>query len=311
MSESPARVLVVEDEPAQSELLETLLRQEDYRVILARDGRSGLLRAKKDHPDLILLDVLLPEMSGFEVCQRLRQDPSTRLIPIIMLTALSQIKDKVTGLKLGADEYVAKPFDALELLARVERTLRRRRDDLSAHPLTNLPGGVALEEEIRRRLAVGDPFSVGCLDVKGLDVFNRAYGYDRGDHVIRLVGMSLKSAVLELADKNDLAGHFGGDDFGFVSTMPRAAVVAARVLENAEALFPMQLDPADRARGEIHRDGRPPLRGPLLRLTVGVADVEGPGPTHPAPILDLARAALREAEESAAGPLVRKSAPPK
>ncbi|MBL8022964.1 MAG: response regulator [Elusimicrobia bacterium] len=302
MTEAPARILVVEDEPTTSKILGLLLTKEGYAVSFAGDGKTALVLALAERPDLILLDVLLPELSGFEVCQRLRQDPSTCLIPIMLLTALSEIKDKVTGFKLGADEYVTKPFDVLELLARVGRVLRRSREGLAANPLTGLPGGVAVEEEIRRRVVAKAPFSVARVAVSGLGEFNMAYGYERGDHVIRLVGMILKSAVLELADRNDIAAHFGTADFGFVSTPARAEVVAARVLENAEVLLMMQYDEPDRVRGRFERGS-----GPLMNLKAGIVDVFPGGPTHSASIQDVVRAALREAKQFVGPHLIRRS----
>ncbi|MBL0059093.1 MAG: response regulator [Elusimicrobia bacterium] len=290
MNDTRARVLVVEDDPATAELLSSILGEEVYRISLATNGPSALQRAREERPDLILLDVLMPGMSGFEVCQRLRQDPATCLLPIVILTALGETKDQVTGFKLGADEYISKPFNPAELLARVERTLRRSREGLAANPLTGLPGRVAMEEEIRRRVATREPFTVGRMDLEGLKEFNRAYGFERGDHVIRLVGMILKSAVVELADRNDLAVQFGSADFGFVSTPARAEVVAARALENADVLLVMQYDQADRMRGRLDREG-----GPLMALKAGIVDVFPGGPTHTAPIQDAVRDALQEA----------------
>jgi PleD family two-component response regulator len=290
VSESPARVLVVEDDPATASFLGNLLGQDAYRVSVATDGPSALRMAREERPDLILLDVLLPEMSGFEVCQRLRQDPTTCLFPIILVTALGETKDKITGLKLGADEYVSKPFHAVELLARIERVIRRYRDGMAANPLTGLPTGVALEEELRRRLARADPFSLGWLDVTGLPAFNRVYGYERGDHVIRLVGMILRSAVLELADKNDLAVHRGGAHFALVSTPPRVEVVVARALETSDALLLMQYDEPDRLRGRLEGESEG-----LLALKAGIVDVEPGAFAHPVPVQEAAQEALQEA----------------
>lgn len=300
MSESPARVLVVEDDSPTAELLTALLEKDSYQVSLAMDGQTGLRLAREIHPDLVLLDVLLPGMNGFEVCQRIRQDPATCLIPVLLLTSLDQVKDKVTGFKLGADEFVTKPFESAELMARIARTIRRNREALAANPQTGLPGRVALEEEICRRLAVGVPFCVGRLEVRGLSAFNKDYGYERGDHVIRLAGMIVKSAVVELADRNDLAVHGGGADFGFVAGSARGHVVAARSLENAEVLFMMQYDSPDRMRSE--KDGVTPLC-----LKAGVVDVGAGVRAHPRAIEDAVQAALMEARSADGPPLVRRS----
>jgi PleD family two-component response regulator len=302
MNAPPARILVVEDDRAISGLVGTILDKESYKVSVAEDGESALRLARAERPDLVLLDVLLPGINGFEVCQRLRQDPSTCLIPIMILTALDQIKDRVTGFKLGADEYMSKPFDALELMARVERTIRRSREGLAANPLTGLPGGVALEEEVRRRVTEKAPFSVARLGVAGLGDFNMAYGYERGDHVVRLVGMIVKSAVQELADKNDITVHFGSADFGFVSTPARVEVVAARTLENADVLLMMQYDEADRLRAEGEQTSRP-----LMSLKVGIVDIYPGGPTHVVPILDELRASFREARGLPGPQLIRRA----
>lgn len=118
-------VLVVEDEPLISEMIAKSLRLEGYSVDAARTGEEGLQKVKEVNPDLVLLDVLLPKIDGWEVLTRLRDDPRTKSIPIIMLTALSDEKSKVQGLRGGADDYVTKPFSALELMARVEAVLKR------------------------------------------------------------------------------------------------------------------------------------------------------------------------------------------
>jgi PleD family two-component response regulator len=296
MMKPAARILVVEDDSGTAEFLSSLLAPENYQVTTAEDGASGLLRAQRDRPDLILLDVLLPGMNGFEVCQRLRQDPATAAIPIILLTALGETKDKITGLKLGADDYVPKPFDASELAARIERALRRAREGRT-NPLTGLPGVAALEEEIRRRLVQGEPFTVGRLDIGGLGRFNEVFGYGRGDHVVRLTGLILKSALAELADPRDPAVHFGADDFGFLASPARAEVVAARALENAEALFLLQ-----------YQAGVPaPTAAPPIALTFGLVDVFPGGLSHTVPILEEADNTLREARRARI-PLLRRPA---
>jgi DNA-binding response OmpR family regulator len=125
MNRDAARILVVEDEEALAEGLLANLQRKDYQVDLARDGREALDRASATRYDLILLDIRLPEINGFDVCQRLRQQGD--FTPILMLTARDQPDDVVYGLKLGADDYVTKPFDLAELLARIEGMLRRRK----------------------------------------------------------------------------------------------------------------------------------------------------------------------------------------
>src|SRR2546428_2384916 len=157
MSES---VLVVDDDPDVARFVEVNLRSEGYDVTVASNGEEGLNRAIELRPDLVLLDVMMPKLDGFEVAQRLRRDPRTSSSSIIMLTAKALSSDKVLGLSSGADDYIVKPFDASELLARVKGTLRRAREMRALSPLTGLPGNVRVHEEIRRRRAGQAPFAV-------------------------------------------------------------------------------------------------------------------------------------------------------
>jgi diguanylate cyclase (GGDEF)-like protein len=290
-----ARVLLVEDDRDLLDFLQHMLESEKYNVLTAMDGEDALSKARAERPDVILLDVLLPKMHGFEVCQKLRQDPGTCLIPIIMVTSLTAIKDRLTGFKLGADEYISKPFEPIELLARVERLIDRTRQNIASNPLTGLPGSLALEDEVKRRLAADEGFSVGLADANGFAEFNQEMGFERGDGVLRLLGTILRSAVVELGNRNDTVCHLGGDDFGLITTSARAEVIGARILENVEALMPMQYDEASRARG--HRTDKDGRVLPFLSVAVGFVDVVPGGYKHQAQVMDRARAALRDAKK--------------
>ena len=125
MSLSDPKILVVEDEPNQVELIEFNLNSEGYEVVVARDGEEALNLAEEENPDLILLDWMLPKVSGIEVCRQLRRSKMTREIPIVMLTARSEESDKIRGLDIGADDYITKPYSIKELLARVRAAMRR------------------------------------------------------------------------------------------------------------------------------------------------------------------------------------------
>ncbi len=307
MSVAGARILLVEDDRDLSEFLRHLFEQEKYEVILSVDGEDALHQARTIRPDVILLDVLLPKMHGFEVCQCLRQDPSTCLIPIIMVTSLTSIKDRLTGFKLGADEYVSKPFEPIELLARMERLIERTRQNIAANPLTGLPGSVSLEDEIKQMLKKEEKFSVGYGDANHLSDFNEDYGFEQGDGVIRLLGTIMRSAVVELGNRNDIAVHLGSDDFAFVSTPARAEVVGSRILENVEFLIPMQYDEVSRERGYYlskDNEGRE-LRKPFLTFSIGVLNISPNQFTHHAQVLDQVRHVLKEAKKIGGNQLVK------
>ena len=125
MSLANPKILVVEDEPNQVELIEFNLNSEGYEVVVARDGEEALNLAEEENPDLILLDWMLPKVSGIEVCRQLRRSKMTREIPIVILTARSEESDKIRGLDIGADDYITKPYSIKELLARVRAAMRR------------------------------------------------------------------------------------------------------------------------------------------------------------------------------------------
>lgn len=298
-----ARVLLVEDDRDLVDFLQHMLESEKYQVLVSMDGEDALQKARAERPDVILLDVLLPKMHGFEVCQRLRQDPGTCLIPIIMVTSLTAIKDRLTGFKLGADEYISKPFEPIELLARVERLIERTRQNIASNPLTGLPGALTLEEEIKRRLSSDEAFSLGLVDANGFGVFNEEMGFERGDGVLRLLGTILRSAVVELGNRNDTVAHLGGDDFGLITTSARAEVIGARILENVEALMPMQYDEASRSQG--HRKGRDGKVQPFLSVSAGFLDVAPGSYKHQAQVMDRVKKILVEAKKKGGNQIVK------
>ncbi|MDQ1710090.1 MAG: hypothetical protein QOG49_1475, partial [Frankiaceae bacterium] len=190
------RILVVDDDPDIARFIEINLRLEGYEVGTAFDGADALTQIGDLQPDLVLLDVMMPRVDGVEVCRRLRADPSTAHLPVIMLTAKSLSADKVVGLTAGADDYLIKPFDTLELVARVRSTMRRNAEMRAASPLTNLPGNTRITEEIAARMSAGAAFAVCYFDLDNFKAFNDAYGFLRGDDAILSLARALQTAVL-------------------------------------------------------------------------------------------------------------------
>src|SRR5262249_53088781 len=159
------RILIADDEPDIRLVLRTRLELEGFSVIEARDGAEAVRVAQTETPDLIVLDVMMPEMDGVEVCNRLRASFNTRNIPVIMLTARAGRDDKLSGLTQGANDYITKPFDLNELTQRVRNTLDWSRQQRSASPLTGLPGNHSINDEIRRRLADERSFALLQIDI--------------------------------------------------------------------------------------------------------------------------------------------------
>src|SRR5438552_263130 len=180
----PETILVVDDDPDIARFVEVNLRSVGYDVLVASDGEEALSRAEEVRPDLVLLDVMMPRIDGFEVAQRLRRNPRTASTSIIMLTAKALSSDKVMGLTAGADDYIIKPFDPIELLARVKTTLRRARDMRNLSPLTALPGNITIQDEIRHRIEADLQFAVLYCDLDNFKAYNDHYGFVKGDRVI-------------------------------------------------------------------------------------------------------------------------------
>src|SRR5258707_13195117 len=153
-----AHILVVDDEPDLVDLIEHHLRREQYEVAKASDGETALAEARRRVPDLIVLDLMLPGMDGLEVCRRLRADPRTMHVPIVMLTAKGEESDAVVGLAQGADDYVRKPFGSKELLARIAARLRASRGELPVAAGKVVPFRALLIDPVEHELVLaGNP----------------------------------------------------------------------------------------------------------------------------------------------------------
>jgi diguanylate cyclase (GGDEF)-like protein len=269
----PESVLVVDDDPDVARFVEVNLRSAGYEVSVATNGEEALQRAVEIRPDLVLLDVMMPRLDGFEVARRLRRDPRTSSSSIIMLTAKALSSDKVTGLAAGADDYIIKPFDPVELLARVKGALRRAREMRALSPLTGLPGNIRIQEEIRRRVAERLPFALLYADLDHFKAYNDSYGFVRGDRAIQATARILIEVVQEAAGPEGFVGHVGGDDFVVVVDPELAEPVASRICQRFEEEVAHLYDPADAERGTIQvRDRRGTLRSfPLMSISIGVA----------------------------------------
>ncbi|MDY7076156.1 MAG: response regulator transcription factor [Chloroflexota bacterium] len=169
-------ILVVDDEPHIVEVVRDYLKQADYRVLTAHDGQTALTLARHEHPDLVILDLMLPGgLDGLEVCRRMRQDPGLAEVPIIMLTARIEETDRIVGLELGADDYVTKPFSPREVVARVKAVLRRARRD--SPPLGIIRSGGLTIDPINRSVSVdGQPVSLTPTEFDLLEVMARNPG---------------------------------------------------------------------------------------------------------------------------------------
>jgi PleD family two-component response regulator len=286
---SNPRILIAEDAPNLREVLSIQLGAAGYEIVEAADGREALERARKEQPDLVLLDVMMPHMDGFEVCRRLRASFLTRHIPIIMLTAKSEVDDKLDGLKGGANDYMTKPWEGRELLARVRNALEWSRQQRSASPLTGLPGNIAIDQELRRHLESGSPFALLQLDIDSFKAFNDHYGYARGDIAIQTLARILVDNA-QRRGGDDFVGHIGGDDFVVVSSPECAEELADSIIADFDEESRKLYDPVDIARGSIEVPNRRHVieSFPLMSLTIALVSTDRYAVRHQAELADIA-----------------------
>ena len=244
-------VLVADDDEDIVRFVEINLRLEGFSVVTARDGELALQQAYEALPDLVLLDVMMPKIDGFEVCERLRSDTRTKNISVIMLTARSLSADKVVGLTAGADDYMIKPFDPVELIARVKSALRRAREMRAINPLTQLPGNVQIQQEVQSYVRSRRPFALLYIDIDDFKPYNDHYGFLRGDEVIKLVARSAGEVVQQLGAGESFLGHIGGDDFVAITHPDIAEVTAKEILDRWDEQILAYYDDEDIKRGFI------------------------------------------------------------
>ena len=273
MSVKRELILVADDDEDIVRFVEVNLRLEGFEVATAPDGEAALESAYELLPDLMLLDVMMPKMDGFAVCQRLRSDPRTKNMSVIMLTAKSLSADKVVGLTAGADDYMIKPFDPVELIARVKSALRRSREMRAINPLTQLPGNVQIQEEVATSVSSGDPFALMYIDLNDFKAFNDYYGFARGDEVIKLLAKCAGRAIYDAAGPDAFLGHIGGDDLVAILHPDKAEPAAEALIEYWDDEIGALYDPGDLERGYIEiTDRRKEMhRFPKMTVSIGIA----------------------------------------
>ena len=270
MSVKRELILVADDDEDIVRFVEVNLRLEGFEVATAPDGEAALRSAYEILPDLMLLDVMMPKLDGFEVCQRLRSDPRTKNMSVIMLTAKSLSADKVVGLTAGADDYMIKPFDPVELIARVKSALRRSREMRAINPLTQLPGNVQIQEEVATAVTAADPFALMYIDLNDFKAYNDYYGFARGDEVIKMLARCAGRAILEAAGPDAFLGHIGGDDFVAILHPDKAEAAAQKLIDYWDEQITDLYEPEDIERGFIEITDRRKEMHRFTQMTVAV-----------------------------------------
>jgi len=286
------KVLVADDDAINREVLGELLKP-DYTVVLARNGAQTLERAGRHLPDLILLDVMMPDMDGYEVLRRLRGDPQTAHIAIIFISGLDRPEDEANGLKMGASDYIVKPFNQTVVMARVALHLQVVRQRRMLERLANIDGLTELanrrrfdevyEQEWQRACQSGRPLSLALLDIDAFKQFNDRYGHPAGDRALRSVARTTGAAMHR---PGDLAARYGGEEL--LLLMPETDAQSAHAI--AEALR------AAIAGLAIPHEAS--SVAPVLTVSIGGATFDPAGNEQPFELFEAADAQLYRAKQA-------------
>jgi DNA-binding response OmpR family regulator len=262
-------LLIIEDDLDTSEMLRVYFEAQGYRVVTALTGQDALKTCQAEPPDLILLDVRLPDIDGFEVGQQLQQDVRTSNLPVIFVTERRARDDRIAGLKLGAIDYVTKPFDVQELRLRVRNALRRAGSQ--NNPVTGLPGEKLTNDRLGWMLE-NKAWTVVAVQIQGLDKFNEIYGFVARDDVLRAVALTLTSAVDELGSLDDFVGHPAENQFLIVTIPEKAALLKRRIEERLNQAMTYFYPIHDREAGyvTINDDNGPKEKVPFMHLSTAV-----------------------------------------
>ena len=268
-----AKILIADDDLEIQELLKFTLENNGYEVFPTSNGEEALIKILEVKPDLVILDVLMPKMTGYEVCEKIRENPDTCLIPIILLTSLAMPKDRITGIKLGADEYMCKPFEPLELVARVESLLKKLHRELEISPLTGLPGVMKAQIEIKNLIENKNDFGILYIDINDFKSFNEKNGFNKGDDVLKLLAGLLRSVISDV--KNSFAIYLQEDDFMVITEVFNAENFAKRIIDSFKNIISKQFEYN-------------------LNISIGVGLIRDSKYNHPLQIIDYAKTLCKQ-----------------
>ncbi len=277
------KVLIVDDALDNIKILIDLLRN-DYDTFFSKSGKQALHLVETVRPDIILLDVVMPEMDGYEVCSRLKKDKLSTDIPVIFISARNQVGDETMGLDLGAVDYIAKPISPPILKARIRNHLKLSNAmkelkrlysmALDASPLTGLPGNNSIARRIESALARHERICVIYTDLDNFKAYNDKYGFSKGDDVILFNSTVLQDSLLECGVDEYFIGHIGGDDFVITLPMDQVERVTQTIIERFDREIPTFYTEVDRQRKSIVAFDRQGKKQVFPLITISMAGVD-------------------------------------
>ena len=266
-----ARLLVVEDDVDIGNMLKIYFGGMDFDVDVAVRGSDALEKTKQVLPHLIVLDIMLPDIDGYEVCRNLRTNLRTSHIPVIFLTQKDERSDKLQGLELGADDYITKPFDIEELKLRVQGAIKRSERESLTDPRSGLPAGRLIENQLRTIIRERG-WALLDAGINNFDSFKNVYGFVAADDVLRFSAMLIGEVVDELGNASDYIGHAGGDNFIIITTDEKAEAIKSRLRERFDQEVLTHYNFIDRQQGFVQTpmsDGTT-VKVPFMTMSIGV-----------------------------------------
>jgi len=277
---SKGRILVVEDDPDISQMLRLYFDSQGYEVLTVMRGNDALDVCRRKQPNVVVLDIMLPDMDGYDVCRELRGNLRTSHIPIIFLTQKDERSDKIAGLELGADDYITKPFDIEELKLRIQGAMRRAEATSLTDPTTALPSAKLIEEQLKILISRGD-WAMLYIVINHIDAFTETQDIVARDDFLRFVAMNLNETVEANGTPNDFIGHTSGNDFMIVTSPAMVGTIKQEFSHRFDQGALTFYDFMTRERGHVvytDRDGNQ-QQSPLMNLSMGVlTDADGPFP---------------------------------
>jgi DNA-binding response OmpR family regulator len=251
VEDAKSTILIVEDDLDIADMLNAYFRVQGYEVLTVNWGEDGVRACLTNSPNLVILDIRLPDIDGFEVARRLRANRKTKMIPIIFLTEKRERGDRLRGLELQADDYITKPFDIQELRLRVRNALQRSKQETLTHPVTGLPEGNLVDEALSHGIAKPDAVAM-VVSIKNLNRFHEVYGFVASDDLLRAVSLMVQDAVRESgpeAGGHNFVGHLSSSDFLIITRKPGTAALRERIQNRLEQSFDYFYSDQDREQG--------------------------------------------------------------
>jgi PleD family two-component response regulator len=237
------KILIIEDDLDVAEMLNAYFRVQGYEVFTVNWGEDGIRSCQTVHPDLVILDIRLPDIDGYEVARRLRGDRRTADVPIIFLTEKRDRADRLQGLELGADDYITKPFDIQELRLRARNALKRVSQGSLTNPVSGLPEGALVDEKLGEILQK-DGTGILFVSIENMDSFREAYGFVASDDVLRAISLMIVNTMREASNTTDFLGHMSGMDFVLVLQPSNLAALReklrARLEQSMDYFYPIK-----------------------------------------------------------------------